>query len=603
MRFARRWARAIACLFWAVGIVQSASVHAADLGKVLRVAQSDIDTLAPQEWTDYYSNWVGVAIFEGLYEWDYLARPTRLFPNTAAGLPQISDDGLTWTVRVKPSIYFTDDPAFRGKTRELVAEDYVYSFKRLLDPNLRPGGSLLLTQTLLGARGAVDAARKAGARFDYDTPIEGLRAVDRYTLQFRLNQPNYPVMEQNLTAALAVAREVVEAAGRDIGTRPVGTGPYRLKEWKRGSRIVLEANPNYRAIKFPASNDPAHAALVQSMQGKRLPQIGVVSISIMDEMQPRLLEFEQGKLDYIELQGEIANRLLSDGNLKPRYAASGIRHYPLPQSYVRYTYFNLDDPMVGGFSKEHVSLRRAISLAFDTEALTHVAYSGQAVSLAQIVPPGATGHDPSLPHKMAYDPAAARALLDRAGYDKRDHENYRLTPEGAPLALTLLTRPGTLWREWQTLWKRSLEAVGIRITFRELPTQEQFKEMQSGHFQMAIRGWGGSPLGYVTLAQLQATQTGNVNPSRFALLAYDQLYETMLREPDRDKQITLTRQMSQLASIYMPFIPHVVELNNDFVQPWVQGFYPIDTPSYWKYLDIDVGKQQREQSAMSRATK
>src|SRR5207248_189396 len=76
--------------------------------------------------------------------------------------------------------------------------------------------------------------------------------------------------------------------GRDIGTRPVGTGPYRLKEWKRGSRIVLEANPNYRAIKFPASNDPAHAALVQSMQGKRLPQIGVVSISIMDEMQPPL---------------------------------------------------------------------------------------------------------------------------------------------------------------------------------------------------------------------------------------------------------------------------------------------------------------------------
>jgi len=149
-----------------------------------------------------------------------LARPTRLFPNTAAGLPQISDDGLTWTVRVKPGIYFTDDPAFRGKPRELVAQDYVYSFKRLLDPNLRPGGSLLLTQTLAGARGAVDAARKPGVRFDYDAPIEGVRASDRYTLQFRLTQPNYPVMEQNLTAALAVAREVVEAAGRDIGTRP-----------------------------------------------------------------------------------------------------------------------------------------------------------------------------------------------------------------------------------------------------------------------------------------------------------------------------------------------------------------------------------------------
>src|SRR5437763_12070667 len=147
--------------------------------------------------TDHRTNWVGVAIFEGLYEWDYLARPTRLFPNTAAGLPQISDDGLTWTVRVKPGIYFTDDPAFRGKPRELVAQDYVYSFKRLLDPNLRPGGSLLLTQTLAGARGAVDAARKPGVRFDYDAPIEGVRASDRYTLPFRLTPPDYPVMERS----------------------------------------------------------------------------------------------------------------------------------------------------------------------------------------------------------------------------------------------------------------------------------------------------------------------------------------------------------------------------------------------------------------------
>jgi len=307
-----------------LGIAQPWSVGAADLNKVLRIAQSDIDTLAPQEWTDYFSNWVGVAIFEGLYEWDYLARPARLFPNTAAALPEIADDGLTWTIRVKPGIYFTDDPAFQGKPRELTAHDYVYSFKRALDPNLRPGGSLLLTQTIAGARAAVDAARKPGARFDYDTPIEGLRALDRYTLRFRLNQPNYPVMEQNLTAILAVAREVVEAAGRDIGTRPVGTGPYRLKEWKRGSRIVLEANPNYRAIKFPASTDPAHAGLIHSMQGKRLPQVGVVSISVMDEMQPRLLEFEQGKLDYIELQGEIANRLLNDGKYP-----SGVPPQPL----------------------------------------------------------------------------------------------------------------------------------------------------------------------------------------------------------------------------------------------------------------------------------
>lgn len=576
-----------------LAIVYACATAAADPNKVLRVAQGDIDTLDPQQWVDYFSSWVGVAIFEGLYEWDYLVRPVRLAPNTAAAPPQISEDGRTWTISLKPGIYFTDDPAFAGKPRELTAEDYVYAFKRRLDPNLRPGGLVLFTEALVGGRAAVDAARKPGAKFDYDAPIEGLRALDRYTLQLRLNQPSYPNIQQYLTETLAVAREVVEAAGRDIDTRAVGTGPYRLKEWKRGSRIVLEANPHYRVLRFPVSKDAEHAALARPMEGKRLPQIGVIDISIIPEMQSRLLAFEQGNLDYIEVQGDIANRLLANGKLKSEYTDAGIRHYPVPQTYVRYTYFNLDDPVVGGFGKEHVSLRRAIALAFNTDELIRVAYGGQAISLAQIVSPVVTTHDAGLPQKMPYDPAMAQALLDRAGYDKRDRENYRLTPEGAPLGVTILTRPGSLWREWETLWKKNLAAVGIRAQFRELPPQDQFKEMQAGQFQMSISGFGGTPLGYRNLAQLQGTQTTMVNPSRFRMVEYDRLYELMMREPDLRKQTALSRRMSELAQTYVPLIPNVVEMSNNFVQPWLLGFYPNDFTSYWKYLDIDLAKRQR----------
>jgi ABC-type transport system substrate-binding protein len=577
--------------------------YAADPAKVLRVAQGDIDSLDPEQWGDYFSAWVGVAIFEGLYEWDYLALPARLAPTTATTLPTISDDGRTWTIPLKRGIYFTDDPAFGGKPRELVAEDYAYAFKRLLDPNLRLGGSLVLTEALAGARVAVDAARRPGAKFDYDAPLEGVRALDRYTLQLRLVSPNYPVIQQNLTQARAVAREVVEAAGRDIGSRPVGTGPYRLKEWKRGSRIVLEANPRYREISFPKNDDPAHAALVKSMEGKRLPLIGTIQINVIEEMQSRLLEFEQGHLDYIELTGEMANRLLVDSKLKPEYAALGVRRFPLTETFVRYTYFNLNDPVVGGASKERVSLRRAIALAFNPDDLVRVAYAGQAVPVAQIVPPRATTYDASLPQSMRYDPATARALLDRAGYDKRDAENFRLAPDGTRLTLTILTRPGTLWREWETLWKKNLDAIGLRVQFRELPAQDQFKEMEATHFQMSIAGWGGSPLGYVTLAQLQSRQTPRVNKSRFAMNEYDQLYEQMLREPDVQKQVALQRRMSEIAMAYMPFIPHVVEVDNTFVQPWVSGFHPNDFTSYWKYLDVDPVQQQRAQLRSSRAGK
>jgi len=586
-----------------IAIAHACAVAAADPEKRLRLAQGDIDTLAPQEWVDFFSHWVGVAIFESLYEWDYLARPRRLSPNTASALPEISDDGKTWTIRLTKGIYFTDDPVFKGKRRELVAEDYVYAFKRTIDPNLRPGGFQLLTDALVGARATVDAARKPGAKFDYDAPIEGVRALDRYTLQLRLTEANYPVIEERLAVILAGAREVIEAAGPDLRTRAVGTGPYRLKEWKRGSRIVLEANPDYRPIRFPESSDPLHAPLVRSMKDKRLPQIGVVTINIIEEMQSRLLEFEHGHLDYLELTGEIANRLLVNGKLKPDYASRGIRHYAFPTTYGRYTYFNLKDPIVGGMDKEHISLRRAIALAFDTDALVRVAYAGQALPLAQLVPVSMATHDPTLPEKMPYDPAASRALLDRAGYDKRDRDGYRLTPAGTPLTLTIITRPGALWREWETVWRKSLDAVGLRVQFREMPAQDQFKEMQLGHYQMSISGWGGEPHGYLSLARLESTQTPLVNSMRFALPKYDELYAQMLQERDVQKQRALSREMSQLAQIYVPLVPHVVDLDNDFVQPWLRGFNAVDIPSYWKYLDIDLVMQRQDQSSLLRKSK
>ncbi len=241
-----RWLLALLALAFAF------AANAADPNKVLRFASPDIDTLDPQQATTIPAQRVTFAIFEGLYNWDYLNIPAGLTPVTATAPPEISDGGKTWLINLKPGIYFTDDPAFHGKPRELIADDYVYSMKRRLDPNLSRGGDTVMTDLIIGARAVVDAAKRPGAKFDYDRPIEGLRAVGRYALRIRLNAINYPSVQVFLTVA-AVAREVVEAAGGDIRTHPVGTGPYRLREWKRGSKIVLEANPNYRQLRFPAS--------------------------------------------------------------------------------------------------------------------------------------------------------------------------------------------------------------------------------------------------------------------------------------------------------------------------------------------------------------
>lgn len=574
-----------------LSLVGNGAARAADPNKVLRVASPDIETLDPQQTEDIPSRDVLRAIFEGLYEYDYLASPPKLAPLTAAALPEIVDGGTTWTMRLKPGIFFTDDPAFHGKPRELVADDYVYSLKRVLDPNLRRGGDPIITDLIVGARRVVDGAR-ANGKFDYDQSIEGLRALDRYTLQLRLKAPNYPVIRDYLTFG-AVAREVVEAAGGDIRIRAVGTGPYRLREWKRGSRIVLEANSDYRPLRFPQSSDPANAALVRRMAGKVLPQIGIIEISFIEEDITSLLEFERGRLDYVALRGEVANRLLTNGKLKPEYVARGITHQVYPEPFLFALYFNIADPIVGGMSNERVALRRAMALALDRKNLVDVVYAGQAIPANQLVPPGVAGHDPSLPAKPQYDPAVAKNLLDHSGYGNLDAEGYRKSPDGKPLTVILSIASGNRSREIQTLWKKNMNDIGLRTQFRVTPFQDFIKETDAGNFQVKVDGYGGSPSGYGELIQLYSPEPPTVNGSRFSSAEYDRAMEEFLRSATDAEQIAAARKMSELNRMYVPMLPTVFRLESDFVQPWLLGFRPQLFSTYWKYMDIDLARREQ----------
>ena len=253
----------------------------ADPGKVLRVTFPIAETgFDPQATSDLYSGHVQRAIFEPLFAYDYLARPYRLVPNTASALPEISPDGRTWTIRIKSGIHFADDPAFKGRKRELTAHDYVFAWKRLLDPRVRSPYLWYLDGKLVGADRVLASAKEAG-KLDYDAEIEGLRALDRHTLQLKLVEPDYILMGYMAHAAMAaVAREVVEAYGDASGwvmANPIGTGPFRLAEWRRGQKIVLEANPGFREERFPAAGEPADAPMIARMQSKRLPQVGRVA--------------------------------------------------------------------------------------------------------------------------------------------------------------------------------------------------------------------------------------------------------------------------------------------------------------------------------------
>ncbi len=573
-----------------VSALAASPTFAADPAKVLRLATSDIDTLDPQQWQDSYSNLVGSAIFEAMFHWDYFALPARPVPNTAAAAPVVSADGRTWTIPLRPDIHFTDDPAFAGKSRELIAADYVYSIKRYLDPNLHGGGDPLVSDLIVGMRAVVDAARKPGAQFNYDTPVEGLKALDRYTLQIQIATPNYPSMTDMMVGYRAIAREVVDAAHGDIQGRPVGTGPYRLAEWQRGSRVVLEANPRYRALAFPQSDNPAWADLVRSMQGKRLPQVGRIEFNVIDEQQTRLLEFERGKLDVVELRGEGAQRFLVNGELDPAMAARGIRREPYVTISVRSLYINMEDPILGGTSTAAVALRRALALGIDAATLIRVVYAGQGLTSSQILAPGLSGFDAQEAPRR-FDPALANALLDRTGYSKRDAAGFRLAPSGKPLTLSLLIFPGTVWREVQTLLKKSMDALGVRMDFRTLPTQDLFKEVARGHFQIAIHGRLTSPTG-IGFQQLRGNDPPEINESRFRSDDYDRAFERFLRAPTESERMVAARTMNAIVAAFAPMLPLMVDIENAFIQPWVQGYHRSPFGSYYQYLDIDVAKRK-----------
>ncbi|HKQ31126.1 MAG TPA: ABC transporter substrate-binding protein, partial [Burkholderiales bacterium] len=206
--------------------VQSLAFATADMGKTLHTSFEAAETgFDPAQVSDHYSLEVINSIFETLLTYDYLARPIKLVPNTAAALPEIRDNGRTYVFKLKPGIYFATDPAFGGRRRELTAADYVYSLQRLVDPGGKAPWDFMLKGKVIGLDAKIAAAQQSG-KFDYDKPIAGLRALDRYTLEIRLQRPDYNlpyILAAPATGALA--REVVERYGADIDAHPVGTGP------------------------------------------------------------------------------------------------------------------------------------------------------------------------------------------------------------------------------------------------------------------------------------------------------------------------------------------------------------------------------------------
>lgn len=530
-------------------------------------------------------------LFDPLLRYDYLARPVALRPNTAAAMPTVAKDGMTYTFQIRRGLYFTPDPAFKGVRREVTAADYVYSLTRLYDPALGSPWLFLFEGKLAG-----DAQLKKS--FSYTTPIAGLQALDRYTLRIRLNAPDRNFLLYLATpASSVVAREVIDAYPGQAGNHPVGTGPFRIGTWKRSDTMVLLANrENVPPFASTQAGDPVAAAL----QGKRLPLLDRIELRIAEEFQGRMLGFLGGEYDLLEQVPESLTGMVIDaGMLKPALAARAITltRFPVLQTY--YMWMNMEDPVLGGYAKDRVALRRAIALSYNSGEDVHLLKKGFAQRAESPLPPTVLGHDPAYRSPVRYDPALANALLDRHGYTGRDPDGLRRAPGGAPLTLTMYSEATITGRLRDEFWRKNLNAIGLRVVFRSDKKTEIIKASRLGKVQMFESNWVADfPDADNFYQLLYGSNRGRANYARFDLPEFNRRFDATRMSTDPALRQQLYNEMNDLVHAYNPWVPLTHPISADLRHPWVRNYrrHPVELTT-WRYLDIDAGMRERVREA------
>jgi ABC-type transport system substrate-binding protein len=569
-------------------------------------AETDVPTLYlntsrirgfdPAKVNDLDSGRCIMRVYEGLLQHSYLERPFKLEPLLCTAMPDVSPDGLVYSFRLRPGIRFSDDPCFTnraGRGRELVAEDFVYSLKRLADLKNASVAWWILDGKIKG----LDAFREASggdAPTDYAAPVEGLRALDAHSLRIELTQPYAQLLwVLAMHHCVAVPREAVEFYGDQLTVHPVGTGPFVLNDWVRNYRLEFVRNPAWaasgRVDRYPDKGAPGDAeAGLLADAGRPLPLCDRVVEYVISDPATEWLMFLNGQLDQIRAIARDNWDLVVDEHrrLRPGLAERGIQLFSGPQMSIGYFGYNMDDPLFA----TNARLRQAMSCAFNHEEWIRL-NNYRVMEPTGPIPRGVDGY-PEEPLPFRLDLERAAGLLAEAGYPKGIDP---ATGRRLEIVLDVGRADSVETRQGVELFVSMMDKIGIviRPSYNNWPTFLQ--KLEHRQVQMYYLAWTADypdAQNFLLLFYSKSASPGP-NHSNYRNPRFDELFEASMKLSAGPERTALYRRMADIARQDCPWIFRSDNLDFVLWQKWARNykFHP---------LAMGLEKYQRVEEAVLR---
>jgi ABC-type transport system substrate-binding protein len=545
----------------------------------------------PHRQFDSPSAEVAVLMFDSLFTTHYLKRPIEFIPNLAAAMPDYSDGGKTMTIRLRDDVKFQDGDCFAGGVgRKFVASDVIYSFTRFSDPFVNANSYSLIEGLIVGLDDARKKMEKLGEnQYKYDDfPVDGLKALDEYTIRVKLTRPTVvPMQVMAKTIMSIVPRECVDKYGVDFQFHPLGTGPFHLKYTNRLGDVWLTKNPQYH-LSYPTEGAPGDAEKgLLADAGKRLPFVDEIYAPVIEEPQPAILKFLRGYFDWIGLDSDSFRRLATNlGNerfeIKSEYK-DHVELYAVRDTSAFWMVLNLRHPILG----KKLALRKAIALTLNRQGFVDDILNGRGIVLDTVVPLSIPANSEDLGFKWYNrDVEEAKRLLIEAGY-----------PDGKGLpAFRYVTSSGGAVQKTFEFHRRALAEIGVKIVLESMPYSSFLKKLEQGDFDFSTSGWGADypdAENFTSLmtsnARAQGQNYGDYNNKR-----YDELSDLTKITPPGPVRNKMFKEMAELIKADVPIIPLFEAIRVGlYPKNWVRNFKrDIESNRDAIHMDIDVARQK-----------